>query len=240
MTIVAEPIVLRDEEELTYRYLLKWLAILWGPETSSSRGKTCQKLWSKIIFGFSSYNHHGVGSWPAHWSHSRLKAGCDRALYRGHIIFWDGSQASVLSNPCYIKAASSNPHQYTICYSTNWLPFKPSLITSKSLGDGLLFENTCFFGNCANPEWWAEVNNTELCGNSPPNLFSVFWRGVSTKMVLEAFWKRRPSTVQLEVISKILKVSVSEGVWKRCISTLHTCREAIMAAVGKHSKSDVF
>lgn len=168
-----------------------------------------------------------------------MKAGCDRALYRGHIIFWDSSQASILSNPCYIKAASSNPHQYTICYSTNWLPFKPSLITSKSLGDGLLFENTCFFGSCAIPVWCAEVNNTELCGNSPPSLFSVFWRGVQQKRSLKLL-EKSPSSVQLEVISKILKVSVSEGVWKRCISTLHTCREAIMAAVGKRSKSDVF
>lgn len=37
MTIVADPIVLRDEEELTSRYLLKWLAILWGPEEKPVR-----------------------------------------------------------------------------------------------------------------------------------------------------------------------------------------------------------
>lgn len=180
-------IALCDEEELTYRYLLKWLAVLWGPEASSSRGKTCQKLWSKIFFGFSSYNHHGVGSWPAYWSHSRLKAGCDRALYRGHIIFWECSQASILSNPCYIKAASPNPRQYTICYSTNWLSFKPSLITSKSLGDGLLFENTCFFGNCANPVWCTEVNNTEL--SVEIYLWVCFWFFFQQKCSLKRFGK---------------------------------------------------
>lgn len=216
-------IALCDEEELTSGYLLKWLAVLWGPEASGSRGKTCQKLWSKIFFGFSSYNHHGVGSWPAYWSHSRLKAGCDRALYRGHIIFWECSQASILSNTCYIKATSSNPRQYTICYSTNWLSFKPSLITSKSLGDGLLFENTCFFGNCANPAWCTEVNNTEL--SVEIYLWVCFCLVFFSKNVPWSVLEKSPSTVQLEVIRKIFLVSVSEEVRRHCISTSPTCRD---------------
>lgn len=93
-------------------------------------------MWSKISFGFSSYNQYRGGLRPAHWSHSRLKAGSDRVFME--VTSYLGNAARLQSSPIHITSKQRPLTLSSVRRATvqAGLCSNPSLITSKALWGG--------------------------------------------------------------------------------------------------------